>query len=156
MDPKLLFWAAALVNLGVLCGFSLFGVRYARRGEIARHRRAMWTASLLILAFLGAYVLKVVFLGREDQSVWSLLDVWVLRIHELFVLIMLVGGAIAWRQGRKLEGTRLVTRNPEDPAPDPEEARIHRLAGRVAVVSGVLAFLFATGVLAGMIVRTAG
>ena len=153
MDPKILFWAAALLNLGVLCGFGLFGVRYARRGEIARHRRNMKIASLLILGFLGAYVLKVVFLGREDQSVWSSLDVWVLRIHELFVVFMLAGGIVAWLQGRKLEGTRVVTRDPADPAPDPKVLQTHRRAGWTAVVGGVLAFLMAIGVLAGMISR---
>ncbi|MEM9175993.1 MAG: DUF420 domain-containing protein [Myxococcota bacterium] len=153
MDPKILFWAVALANLGVLCGFGLFGVRYARRGEIARHRRNMKIAGLLIGAFLAAYVLKVVFLGREDQSVWSTLDVWVLRIHELFVLFMLGGGLVAWVQGRKLEGTRLVTRDPADPLPDPGVARLHRRAGWTAVVGGVLAFVMAIGVLAGMVGR---
>ena len=153
MDPKILFWAAALLNLGVLCGFGLLGVRYARRGEIARHRQNMKVASLLILGFLAAYVLKVVFLGREDQSVWSSLDVWVLRIHELFVVFMLVGGSIAWRQGRKLEGTRIVTRDPADPVPDPKVLQTHRRAGWTAVLGGVLAFFMAIGVLAGMIAR---
>ncbi|MBB83524.1 MAG: hypothetical protein CL931_06900 [Deltaproteobacteria bacterium] len=153
MDPKILFWAAALLNLGVLCGFGLLGVRYARRGEIARHRQNMKIASLLILGFLAAYVLKVVFLGREDQSVWSSLDVWVLRIHELFVVFMLVGGGIAWRQGRKLEGTRVVTRDPADPVPDPKVLQTHRRAGWTAVLGGVLAFFMAIGVLAGMIAR---
>jgi uncharacterized membrane protein YozB (DUF420 family) len=153
MDPKIIFWAAALVNLGVLCGFGLFGVRYARRGEIARHRRNMKIASLLIVAFLAAYLLKVVFLGREDQSLWSTLDVWVLRIHELLVLFMLGGGIVAWLQGRKLEGTQLVTRDPGDPVPDPRVARTHRIAGRTSVVTGMLAFLMAIGVLAGMIAR---
>lgn len=153
MDPKILFWAAALLNLGVLCGFGLLGVRYARRGEIARHRQNMKIASLLILGFLAAYVLKVVFLGREDQSVWSSLDVWVLRIHELFVVFMLVGGGIAWRQGRKLERTRVVTRDPADPVPDPKVLQTHRRAGWTAVLGGVLAFFMAIGVLAGMIAR---
>ena len=153
MDPKILFWAAALLNLGVLCGFGLLGVRYARRGEIARHRQNMKIASLLILVFLAAYVLKVVFLGREDQSVWSSLDVWVLRIHELFVVFMLVGGSIAWRQGRKLEGTRIATRDPADPVPDPKVLQTHRRAGWTAVLGGVLAFFMAIGVLAGMIAR---
>lgn len=155
MDPKLLFWSAALVNLGVLCGFGLFGVRYARRGEIARHRRSMKIASLLVLAFLGAYVLKVAFLGREDQSVWSALDVWVLRIHELFVLVMLGGGAFAWTRGRKLLGTRVVTRDPADPMPDPKLVRSHRIAGRTAVIGAVLGFLMAIGVIAGMVARAA-
>lgn len=153
MDPKIIFWAVALVNLGVLCGFGLFGVRYARRGEIARHRRQMKIASLLIVAFLAAYLLKVVVLGREDQSLWSTLDVWVLRIHEIFVLFMLGGGVVAWLQGRKLEGTQLVTRDPADPAPDPKVARTHRIAGRTSVITGTLAFLMAIGVLAGMIAR---
>ena len=153
MDAKLLFWTAALVNLGVLVGFALYGVRFARRGEIARHKRAMKVASWMILAFLAAYVLKVQFLGREDQSVWSTLDVWVLRIHELFVVFMLIAGAVAWRQGKKLQATRLVTHDPADPAPDARVLRTHRLAGRTAVVSSVLAFVMAIGVLAGMIVR---
>jgi uncharacterized membrane protein YozB (DUF420 family) len=153
MDPKLLFWTVALVNLAVLCGFALSGVRFARRGEIARHRRAMKVASLLILAFLGAYVLKVVVLGREDQSVWTLLDVWILRFHELFVMLMIGAGSVAWLQVRKLVDTRLVTHDPNDPIPDPKVVRTHRMAGRTAVISAVLAFLLAIGVLVGMFSR---
>jgi uncharacterized membrane protein YozB (DUF420 family) len=154
MDPKLLFWAAALVDLAVLCGFALYGVRYARRGEIARHRRAMKIASLLIVVFLGAYVLKVVLLGKEDQSVWTLFDVWVLRIHELFVMFMIGGGIVAWTQARKLIPTRLVTHDPNDPLPDPKVAKTHRIAGRTAVISSILAFLLAIGVFAGMVARS--
>jgi uncharacterized membrane protein YozB (DUF420 family) len=153
MDAKLLFWTAALVNLAVLCAFAVFGVRHARRGEIARHRRAMRIASWLILAFLGAYVLKVGVLGREDQSVWTQLDVWVLRIHELFIMIMLIAGSVAWRQGRRLALTHLVTHDPNDPAPDKSVVRTHRIAGRTAVINALLALLFAIGVLAGMIAR---
>jgi len=153
MDPKLLFWTAALVNLGVLCALALAGVRHARRGEIARHRRAMKIATVLILAFLGSYVLKVGLLGREDQSVWSQLDVWVLRIHELFVMVMIAAGGVAWIQGRKLVTTRLVTHDPNDPAPDPKLARTHRIAGRTAVIGAILAFVMAIGVLAGMFAR---
>ena len=153
MDPKLLFWTAALVNLAVLCGYALSGVRLARMGEIARHRRAMKIASWLIVAFLGAYVLKVVILGREDQSVWTLLDVWVLRVHELFVMVMIGAGSVAWLQVKKLVDTRLVTHDPTDPMPDPRVVRIHRIAGRTAVIGAVLAFLLAVGVLAGMFAR---
>ena len=64
MDPKLLFWTAALLDLAMLVGFALVGVRYARRGEIARHQRAMRIATLLVLGFLGAYLAKVFVLGR--------------------------------------------------------------------------------------------
>jgi uncharacterized membrane protein len=153
MDPKLLFWTAALLDLGALVGIALFGVRHARRGEIARHRRAMKIATLLVIVFLASYLLKVFVLGREDMSVWSRLDVWVLRIHELFVMQMLGGGAVAWFQSRKLVGTRLVTHDPADPIPDPRHVRIHRLAGRTAVIGAVLAFVMAIGILAGMFAR---
>ena len=156
MDPKLLFWTAALLNLAILVGFALFGVGYARRGEIARHRRAMKIASVLVFVFLGSYVLKVLFMGREDMGVWSQLDVWVLRIHELFVMQMLIAGTVAWVQGRKLRTTRLVTHDPSDPEADPDTARIHRLAGRTAVVGAVAGFVMAIGVLAGMFARVAG
>lgn len=156
MDPKLFFWTWALADLGVLCVTALFGVRYARRGEIARHKRAMKIASLLVVAFVGSYVLKLQFLGREDLSVWSTLDVWVLRIHELFVLQMLIGGSIAWIQARKLVKTQLVTHDPNDPAPDAQTVRVHRLAGRTAIVGGVCAFFFAIEILAGMYGRAFG
>ena len=154
MDPKILFWAAALADLAVLCGFAIFGVRYARRGEIARHRRAMKIASWLIVTFLGAYVLKVVFLGKEDQSVWTLFDVWVLRIHELFVMFMIGGGIVAWIKSRKLVATRLVTHDPNDPLPDPKVVKIHRIAGRIAVISAILALVMAIGVFVGMVERS--
>lgn len=153
MDAKLLFWTAALLNLGALCGFAIAGVRHARCGEIARHRRAMKIAVVLLFAFLGAYVLKVVLLGREDQSLWTPLDVWVLRIHELFVMVMMAGGAVAWWRSRTLARTRLVTHDPNDPLPDPAVVRAHRLAGRSAVIGCVLAFLMAIGVLVGMFAR---
>ena len=153
MDAKLLFWTAALLNLGVLCGFAFAGIRYVRRGEVARHRRAMKIATTLLFAFLGAYVLKVVLLGREDQSLWTPLDVWVLRIHELFVMVMIGGGALAWWQARKLRSTRVVTHDPDDPMPDASVVRIHRLAGRSAVIGSVLALLLAVGVLLGMFER---
>jgi hypothetical protein len=153
MDPKLLFWAAALADLGALCAFALFGVRHARRGEIARHRRAMKIASALVLGFLVAYAAKIQLLGREDMSAWSTLDVWLLRIHELFVLQMLGGGTIAWLQARKLIGTRIVTHDPADPIPDPRTRRIHRFAGRTAVLGAALAFVMAIAVFVGMVGR---
>ena len=153
IDPKLIFWTGALVDLGFVCGVAVFGVRHARRGEIARHIRAMKIATLLVATFLASYVLKVQFLGREDMSVWSTFDVWVLRIHELFVLQMILGGSVAWFQSRKLRMTQLVTHDPNDPMPDPQTIRIHRIGGRIAVLGSVFAFLFAIGVLAGMFGR---
>lgn len=153
MDPKLLYWTAALIDLGAVCGVALFGVLYARRGEIARHRRAMKIATLLVLAFLVSYVFKLHFLGREDMSIWSPFYVWVLRIHELFVLQMIVAGGVAWIQSRKIRDTRLVTHRETDPPADPETVRIHRIAGRTAVIGATLGFLMAIGVLIGMYSR---
>jgi uncharacterized membrane protein YozB (DUF420 family) len=156
MDPKLLYWTAALINLGVLCGIALFGVRCARRGELARHQRAMKISSSLVLVFLVSYVFKLLFLGRENMAVWSRTDVWVLRIHELFVLQMIIAGSVAWIQSRKLIGTRLVTHRDDDPMPDPGTVRVHRIAGRTAVLGAILGFVMAVGVLFGMYARASG
>ncbi len=150
MDPKLLFWTLALADLGMLCAFAIMGVRHARRGEIARHKRAMKIATLLIVGFLGAYIVKLSLLGREDLSVWSELDVWILRIHEFFLLQMFVAGGIAWSQARRLASTRLVTHDPNDPVPNPRTLRLHRGLGRIAVVGALFAFLMAIRVLVGM------
>ena len=154
MDPKLFFWTLAFADLGALCAVALLGIRYARRGEIARHKRAMKIATLLVVVFLLSYLLKLQLLGREDMSVWSQLDVWILRIHELFVMQMMIAGSVAWIQARKLVATQLVTHDPNDPVPDSETVRIHRLAGRTAVVGAVLAFLMAIGVLERMYARS--
>lgn len=155
MNPGLLFWTAALVNLGVVCLAAIVGVRLAHRGEIARHRRAMQLASWLVGAFLVAYVGKLVWIGREDMSVWSRFDLWVLRCHELCVAAMLVAGGLAWIQARRLEGTRVVTRDARDPDADPKAVRLHHRAGWIAVVSALLGFVLAIGVLVGMFARSA-
>lgn len=152
-NPGLLFWTAALVNLGVVCAMALRGVRCVHRGEIARHRRAMKIASWLVAAFLLSYVLKVLLIGREDMSSWSAVDLWILRLHELFVMGMLVAGSFAWLRSRKLEGTRIVTRDARDPEPDPALLRGHKRAGWAAVVAAVGGFVLAIGVLAGMYSR---
>lgn len=156
MNPALIFWSVALVDLGIVCLVAILGVRCARRGEIARHRRAMQTAAALVVAFLLSYLLKVALIGREDMSLWTLLDLWILRIHELFVMTMLVAGAIAFRQARQLAATRVVTRDPKDPDADPRALRIHRRAGWTAVASAVMGFAFAIGVLLGMFQRSLG
>lgn len=156
MTHHLLYWTAALINLAVICGLALLGARCARRSEIARHRRLVKIASLLVLAFLASYVAKLGLLGREDRSGWTLFDLWLLRAHELFVLQMVVAGSVAWWQGRKLIPTRLVTLDPKDPEPDTAVARTHRIAGRLAVVGSLLGFVLAIGVLAGMYARALG
>jgi uncharacterized membrane protein YozB (DUF420 family) len=153
MDPKLFFWTAALINLGVLCGIALFGVLFARRGEIARHRRAMKIASSLVALFLVSYAVKLLILGRENMAIWTVADVGALRVHEVFVLQMVVAGCVAWIRSRKLLLTKLVTHDPADPVPDSRVVRIHRIAGRTAVTGAVLGFVMAVNVLVGMYLR---
>ncbi len=113
----------------------------------------MKNATLLVIAFLVSYVLKVQLVGREDMSVWTTADVWALRIHELFIMQMLIAGGVAWIQGRKLRATRLVTHDPDDPLPEAATVRLHRLAGRVSVIGALLGFLMAIEVLVGMYLR---
>jgi hypothetical protein len=153
MNPGLVFWTAALVNLGILCAMGLLGVRWVRRGEIARHRRAMKLASGLVVVFLLSYVLKVAWIGREDRSLWSSVDLWILRCHEVFVVIMLISGGLAWLQSRKLVPTRSVTRDARDPEADPSLLRAHKRAGWIAVLSALAGFALAAVVLAGMFAR---
>ncbi|MEZ4282985.1 MAG: DUF420 domain-containing protein [Myxococcota bacterium] len=155
MNPGLVYWTAALVNLGIVCAMAVFGVRCVRRGEIARHRQAMKLASWLVVAFLLSYVLKVVMIGREDMSRWSTAELWVLRVHELFVLVMLIAGGIAWLQSRRLVATRSVTRDPRDPEAEPDVLRRHKRAGWTAVLSAIAGFALAGVVLGGMYARAA-
>jgi hypothetical protein len=155
MESGLLFWTAALANLAVICLCAIVGVRCVRRGEIARHLRAMKIASWLVVAFLVSYVVKLGWLGREDRAAWSSADLGLLRAHETFVLVMLVAGATAWLQAGKLAGSRLVTRSPKDPDADPGALRFHKRAGWIAVLSAIAAFALAIGVLVGMYQRAA-
>lgn len=153
MDPKVVYWTAAFLNMAVLTGFALSGVRSIRRGDTARHRRAMTIAALLVVAFLVSYPLKLVWLGREDRAVWSALSVGVLRFHELCVLVMSIAGALALWRGRRLARTRAVLDTPDAPAADARSLAAHRRVGRIAVVGAVLGLLSAGFVLAGMYAR---
>jgi len=153
MDAKFAFWCGALANMAVIFALVLRGVACARRGEIESHRRSMLTAAALVAGFLVAYLAKSFVLGREDMSVWSAAHVWNLRIHETFVLGMLVAGGSALVRARAFAGTRERTRRASDPAAPPSSLRSHKRAGWVAVVSAAFGFLTAAIVLAGMYAR---
>jgi hypothetical protein len=47
-----------------------------------------------------------------------------------------------------------VTHDPNDPLPDPKVVKIHRIAGRIAVISAILALVMAIGVFVGMVERS--
>ncbi len=154
MDPKLAYWTAAFVNLGVLMGVALSGVRLVRRGEVARHRRAMRIAGSLVVAFLLSYPFKLAFLGREDLASWGAVHVGVLRVHELCVLVMLLGGTTAFALGRRLARTAAVDDSPDAPPATGEMLARHRLAGRAGVAGAVLGWITSGMVLAGMYARS--
>ena len=151
MDAKLVFWSWALANLGAVVGIAASGVRAIRRGDVATHRRRMLASGLLVALFLVAYLVKVGVLGKEDRSLWSAQDRWILYIHETCVAAMLLAGAYAiWRASR----FRARLGNPPALPAEPLPGRLrHRRAGWVAVVGAALALVTAAGVLAGMFAR---
>ena len=146
----MIYWTAAWLNMLVLTGFALSGVRQVRRGQIARHRRSMLTASALVLGFVVSYAIKLAVLGREDLSVWSPTSVGILRFHELCIAVMLIAGTLAIWRGRKLARTQLLVQAPDAPKPDLKQLARHKRAGRTAVAAALLGMLSAALVLAGM------
>ena len=153
MNANLLYWSGALLNMAVIAGLAVYGVRCARRGELARHARSMRAAGLLVGLFLASYVLKLASLGREELASWSPAAVGMLRFHELCVLVMLVAGGIALFLGRTLRRSRAYTRDAADPAAPAGLLRRHRLAGRTALAGALLGAATAALVLAGMYTR---
>ena len=151
MDPKLFFWLGALVYTVGMIGSAVAAWRAIRGGDLARHRRLMNLTVVLVGIFVAAYVLKVVFLGKESLETWPRIDVIVLRVHETFILAMLVAGTMARLAARRFhhaddraDGVRGVAVGTR---------RLHRRAGRTAVTAGVLALLTAGFILVRMFLR---
>jgi uncharacterized membrane protein YozB (DUF420 family) len=140
--------------MAVIVFLAVRGVRAIRAGDVARHRRAMTLAGLLVVGFLVSYGVKVAVLGGEDLSVWSFgakLNLWV---HEGFVVTMLLAGGAALVIGRRIARTRRVTGRAEDPAPGVDVLRRHRRLGWLAVACSGLGLVTACGILAGMFGRS--
>lgn len=154
MDAKVIYWTAALLNLGVIVALALRGVAQVRRGEVEAHRRSMLAAAALIVAFLVSYPLKLLFLGREDLAAWSALHVHNLHLHETCVALMLLAGAVALSRARAMRGTRQRTRDPASPPAPASTVRWHHRAGWTGVSAAVAGFLTACGILAGMVGRS--
>jgi uncharacterized membrane protein YozB (DUF420 family) len=153
LDAHLSFWTGAQIILGGVMLCAVLGWRSIRNKQLRAHKRFMLGAALLIATFLVAYLLKLSFLGREDFAAWTVAEVWVLRIHELCIAAMLLGGGYAGWKALRFRGS--LPKGPLlPPEADPVRGRVlHRRAGRVAVVASVLAFGTALFVLAGMISR---
>ncbi len=148
MDPKLIFWTGALLPTTGAVGCALVGWRAIRQGAVERHRRYMNAAIVCIAAFLLSYIFKVLFLGKEDFELWSAGELTLLRIHETFVLAMIVAGTVARVVARRLSPGRR-------PVAGPDVRKRHRWAGRSAVVLSLFALATAAMVLAGMYQRGA-
>ncbi len=99
--------------------------------------------------------MKLVFLGREQLELRSGGTVWTLRIHELCVLAMLVGGGKAGWCAYQMRPSRNVTQEATAIDAFPEVVIWHRRAGWSAVIGAGLAFLAACLVLIGMYQRLA-
>ncbi len=148
MDPKLLFWTVALVDTWLVVVVALTGVARAFGGDEESHRRHMLLAASLVGLFVLAYAIKLLVLGREDPGLWPPWTISLLRIHEVFVFVMLVAGGragfLAWTF-RKLEAL-----------PDFDAGRVrelrgsHRQAGSTAVFCAFFGAVTASGVLIGM------
>jgi len=142
MDPKVLYWTFAFVNMGFVVGLGLYAVSQLKAGYPGRHRRMMISAAGLVLGFIISYLFKLQFLGREDLSTWSTTSTSILRFHETCVMFMVVGGGLALRWGRQLRATRSFSLNPDDPLADTLLARRHRRAGQVALAGASLGFVW--------------
>jgi uncharacterized membrane protein YozB (DUF420 family) len=153
MDAKVVYWTGALVNMAVITAFAVAGVRQIRRHDVQRHRRSMITAGALVIGFIVSYCFKLAFLGREELSVWSSAALNTLRFHELCVLVMVMGGAVALRRGLALRSTSAASDDRDGPPPAAGQIAGHRLAGRVALCAVALGFASASLVLAGMYAR---
>ncbi|HEY8155727.1 MAG TPA: DUF420 domain-containing protein [Myxococcota bacterium] len=150
MDPRLVYWTFALLDLAAVALFAAAGVAALRRGDVARHRRRMLTAAALVGFFVLSYVAKLALIGREDLESWGSTSIWVLRIHELWIFLMLAAGAVAGSRALRLRHTRNVTRDPKHPPAPAELVRWHRRAGWTAVCAAGFALGFALLVLLGM------
>lgn len=156
MDPKVVFWTGAWLNMLVAVLLVTSAVRAVRRDEVLVHRRRMLIAGSLVVLFLVGYGAKLRLLGREQLYLWDPFYVWTLRFHELCVLLWLVGGAtavfLAWRLrlAQAPDGSHSAYDLPVVVA----RLRLHRRAGKTAWYASWLALISSGVVLYGMLART--
>jgi uncharacterized membrane protein YozB (DUF420 family) len=150
MDGKVVYWTAAFLNMLLIVSLVSVGVRGIRRGRVLVHRRCMLLASGLVLGFIVSYVFKVAFLGREELQRWGVASVLVLRVHELCVFTMLLGGAVAGSRAFAMRGDPIVRGIPSTLPRDSGLRLWHRRAGWTAVMGALLGVVTAALVLAGM------
>jgi len=106
MDPKLVFWTAAMPIFAGIVATAFAGWRAIGQKDVQAHKRYMTASVSLVLFFVAAYVAKVLGLGKEELELWSSEDRAVLWTHETFVFSMVVAGTIARLLARKLDPDR--------------------------------------------------
>jgi uncharacterized membrane protein YozB (DUF420 family) len=147
MDLRLIFWTLALANMGLAVVLAYLGVAAARRRRFARHRRLMLTSAALVALFVLSYAAKVALLGKEDLASWNAPSVWMLRVHESCVAVMLLGGALAATAALRGEGLLAPLASPSQTR---GRRRLHRRSGWAAVAAAALGLLSAAFVLEAM------
>ena len=155
MDPKVLYWTAAWIDLALIVVLAALGVRQIGRGRFQAHRRLMLAAVWCLVGFLVSYVAKLALLGRETLEIWESQYVTVLRVHEACVAVMLLAGAVALIQAWKLDLPSVPERTPAAESTWSRGVELHRRAGFVALWAATLGALGAAYVLSGMWSRMA-
>ena len=101
VDPKVVYWTLAWIDLALAVSCACSGVIQIRRGRIEAHRRRMLLAGSLILLFLLSYPFKLGFLGRERSQLGLDAD----GVHELVPGAVRIAGHRQKRLSRR--GQRL-------------------------------------------------
>jgi uncharacterized membrane protein YozB (DUF420 family) len=145
------YWTWAFCNTALAVACCIAGVVRIRGRRARGHRRMMQIAASLVGLFLVSYAVKLPLLGREDRSLWSTSELWTLYAHELCIVAMLAAGGLAALRARRFGEVR----DGPKPAPEADERdrRIHRIAGRIAVIASFFALFTAAIVLSGMYSR---
>lgn len=152
VDPKVLYWTGAWLNMAVIVTLARIAIGRVRRGEVLGHRHLMLVVCTLVVAFLVSYAIKLGVLGREELETWHLAYVLVLRFHEACIAAMVLGGATALHLAHQLR-LRIRRDGSEGTYPPdqiPRRLQLHQRAGKTAFWSCVLGLLSSGVVLFGM------
>jgi len=149
---NLTYWTLAFADLVCVLLLALSGVSRIRGGDVAGHRTQMLWASGFVGLFLGSYPVKLMFLGRERLAEWEPMNVTLLRVHESFILLMVLAAALAFWNARilRLQDARDGSASSLAEAKVPGRIRLHRRCGRLAVFAAAGALITSAVVLLGM------
>ncbi len=147
MNYNFAFWAYAYVLMLVVVLFAIRGVKDIKAGDFQAHMSKMTVACNLLIFFVVSYLAKVITLGREDKSLFSMWDLIILYTHEFCILVMLVSGVYARVMAFKFKESL-----GSDTISETHQAlrRKHGKAGKIAVTFAVLGLFTASFVLCGM------